>query len=94
MLQSKPKLEVVTENCGSVESPKENQDSGKKLRIKIHKVYSDEKKQSFDLQKMLEQVTEDEKPRELVKFNHWDCTTDKMSVLDDDVEPFDQFKGR
>jgi hypothetical protein len=56
-------------------------------------VYSAEKKQSLDLQKMLEQVTEDEKPRELVKFTHWDISTDKMSAVDDDSEPFDQFKG-
>jgi hypothetical protein len=57
-------------------------------------VYSAEKKQSLDLQKMLEQVTEDEKPRELVKFTHWDISTDKMSAVDDDSEPFDQFKGK
>ena len=56
-------------------------------------MYSAEKKQSLDLQKMLEQVTEDEKPRELVKFTHWDISTDKMSAVDDDSEPFDQFKG-
>ena len=54
-------------------------------------MYSAEKKQSLDLQKMLEQVTEDEKPRELVKFTHWDISTDKMSAVDDDSEPFDQF---
>ncbi len=57
-------------------------------------MYSAEKKQSLDLQKMLEQVTEDEKPRELVKFTHWDISTDKMSAVDDDSEPFDQFKGK
>ena len=43
---------------------------------------------------MLEQVTEDEKPRELVKFTHWDISTDTLSAVDDDSEPFDQFKGK
>lgn len=43
---------------------------------------------------MLEQMAEDDKPRELVKFNHWEGAPDKMSALDDDLEPFDQFKGR
>lgn len=57
-------------------------------------MYSAEKKQSLDLQKMLEQVTEDEKPRELIKFTHWDISPDKMSAVDDDCEPFDQFKGK
>lgn len=85
---------MVTENGLSQESPNEKTDSGKKQRIKIQKVYSAEKKQSLDLQMMLEQIAEDDKPRELVKFSHWEGAPDKMSALDDDTEPFDQFKGK
>lgn len=44
----------------------EKHDSGKKKGMKVQKIHSAEKQQSIDLQKMLEQVDEqDNKPREL-----------------------------
>lgn len=76
----------------------EKHDSGKKKGMKVQKIHSAEKQQSIDLQKMLEQVDEqDNKPRELQKFKYWEGQPDKnkASIEDDDSsEPFDQFKGK